>query len=61
VYTLVARQGLGKNVTASTNTGVTVFFAIPFYLQSAPVRSANCVSTYTVPLFYICNNRRIVG
>jgi hypothetical protein len=24
------------------------FFVIPFYLQSAPVHSANCVKTYTV-------------
>jgi hypothetical protein len=37
---IVARQRVGKNLTAATKVKV---FLIPFYLQSVPVHSANCV------------------
>jgi hypothetical protein len=42
-YTLISRDSSVIGVRPQY-----IFFVIPFYLQSVPVYSANCVKTYTV-------------
>jgi hypothetical protein len=38
----------GPSVYRSVAWLHTFFFVIPFYLQSVPVHSANCIKTYTI-------------